>query len=346
MYPQAPMIATRIMVARVKKVFVLTRYKVMVDLLMSVFITSQRANVPWNVGNRYDRLDVFKYTLESYSRIKWDSVILFVELDTEFIPRANELCLHVVKLFGTRNVTLQFYRFTRQHEWRSFFATAYPSSEDRLVWFSQCDDHVFIDFNADIVNEGFELLRKDTSKFKSLYYSHWPEILPLTGKLGNQERIGNYVKFTGTMADAIQVFNLNYLKFLFTELDWHGREFKKIDNLVLQRSLWCDPKNVQDYGPQIAYYVDNLQTIYVPLRELARHFDGYLHVGIQHGDTDEFPLVKLPHDANDFSRSDDMIRRQMRVKHSSSWTKGNTFIIPDEWIDTAISLYNRDLHTA
>jgi hypothetical protein len=311
----------------------------MVDLLLSVFITSQRANVPWNLGNRYDRLDVFKYTLKSYSRMKWDTVNLFVELDTEFIPRANELCLYVIELFGTDNVRLQFNRFTKQHEWINFFKFVYPSNEDRLVWFSQCDDHVFIDFNLDVVNEGFELLKSDTSKYKSLYYSHWPEILPLSGKLGNQERVGNYVKFKATLADAIQVFNLNYLKYLFTQLDWRGREFKKIDNLVLQKSIWCDPKQIEDYSPNIAYYVDDLQTIYVPLRELARHFDGYIHVGIQHGETDEFPLIKLPHELNDYSRTPEMIRKQMRIHHSSSWTKGNTFSVPDEWIEQTIALY-------
>jgi hypothetical protein len=318
----------------------------MTDLLLSVFITHARANVPWNVGNRYNRLDVFKYTLESYARMKWDRVYLFVELDTDLLSRADEVKDHVVKLFGTRDVHLQFNRFTRQPEWCTFFKQEYSTEEDRLIWFGQCDDHVFIDFNLDIVNEGFELLRKDTSKFKSLYYSHWPEIMPLTGKLGTQTRVGNYVKFIGTMADAIQVFNLNYMKYLFTELDWKGREFKKIDNVVLQRSLWCDPKNVQDYGPQIAHYMDNLQTIYVPLRELARHFDGYFHVGIQHGDNDEFPLVKLPHASNDFSRSPDKIRRQLRIPHSSPWTKGNAFVVPDEWIETSIALYAQNLQVA
>lgn len=311
----------------------------MVDLLMSVFITSKRAQVRWNVGNRYDRLDVFKNTLESYSRMKWEKVNLFVELDSEFKHRETELKEFVMALFGTEGVSIQFKRFLMQEEWKSFFSAEYPSSEDRLVWFSQCDDHPFIDINLDIVNEGFEHMRNDPARFKTLFYSHWPEILRLTGKLNTHERVGNYVKFRCTLIDAIQVFNLNYLKYLFTELDWRGKAFKKIDNLILQRAIWCDPKRLRDRDGH--YYIDDLQTVYVPLRELARHFDGYSHVWIKDGDKDEFPLLKLPFYTNVYDRSPQMIKRQMQVPHTSEWTEGNTFTVPDEWVDVAVSLYSQ-----
>lgn len=312
----------------------------MADLLMSVFITSQRAQVRWNVGNRFDRLDVFKATLKSYARMTWEKVYLFVELDNEFKHRGEELKQYVFDLFGTKDVHIQLSRFLHQEEWRSFFSTQYPSSEDRLVWFSQCDDHVFIDLNLDIIHEGLELLRNDPSPYKTLFYSHWPEILRLTGKFRTHERVGNYVKFRCSLVDAIQVFNLNYLKFLFTKLDWRGKTFKKIDNLVLQRGVWCDPKHLRDRDGH--FYIDDLQTIYVPLRELCRHFDGYIHVWIKDGEHDEFPLLKLPIESNVFDRSPHMLKRQMQVPHTSEWTEGNEFTVPDEWVETAVSLYSQN----
>jgi hypothetical protein len=284
-------------------------------------------------------LDVFKATLDSYARMTWDKVTLFVELDTEFKHRTEEVRDHVAALFGTKTVRLEFTRIVSQDRWKAFFSTEYPSSDDRLIWFGQCDDHVFIDDSLDMITEGLELMRKDPSAFKTLFYSHWPEILRLSGKLGTQERVGNYVKFKCTLTDAIQVFNLNYMKFLFTQLDWRGKAFKKIDNLVLQRSVWCDPKNLRDRDGH--YYMDDLQTVYVPLRELARHFDGYIHVWIKDGDQDEFPLLKLPMTANTFDRSPQMIKRQMQVPHTSEWTEGNEFTVPDDWVDTAMSLYSR-----
>jgi hypothetical protein len=133
------------------------------------------------------------------------------------------------------------------------------------------------------------------------------------------------------------------LKFLFTKLDWRGKALKKIDNLVLQRSVWCDPKNVRDRDGH--FYIDNLQTVYVPLRELARHFDGYSHVWIKDGPNDEFPLLKIPHEANIFNRSSGMIRRQMQATQDSEWTEGNTFTVPNEWVETSIALYRKTLHS-
>jgi hypothetical protein len=62
--------------------------------------------------------------------------------------------------------------------------------------------------------------------------------------------------------------------------------------------------------------------VYVPLRELARHFDGYIHVWIKDGEHDEFPLLKLPIESNRFNRSPQMIKRQMQVPHMSEWTEG------------------------
>ena len=82
---------------------------------------------------------------------------------------------------------------------------------DELVWFTQNDDHVFIDFNMYILNEGLEILKNDKNKHKSIYFSHWPEILKMSGKFEEPIVIGNYINFKRTMLDSIQIFNLNYL---------------------------------------------------------------------------------------------------------------------------------------
>jgi hypothetical protein len=228
-----------------------------------------------------------------------------------------------------------------QEEWKIFFNVTYTPSEDTLIWFTQCDDHVFIDFNTDILYEGIEHLKNDTSNFKSLYFSHWPEILRLSGKLGNQVKIGNYIKFNATLLDTIQIFNLRYLKYLFLEREWKGKEYKKIDSLILQPNIWSDPMNPYPYGGSlIGDFISDLQTIYVPLRELVRHFDGYSHVGMRTDDGAEFPYLKLPQEDNIFLHSPAEIVRKVNVAHTSPWTDGNKFKIPDEWINHIVYLYS------
>jgi hypothetical protein len=309
------------------------------DLLMSVFITHKR----FSGENRFDRLDILMSTLKSYSVIDWEKVHLYVELDNEFMHRKDEFTNYVLSLFGKEKVNLQLYRMTRQEQWCIFMREHYPIDtydDNKLIWFTQCDDHMFIDVDKTILNEGIQLLQQDTSKFKTLYYSHWPEILRLSGKLGNQQRVGNYIKFNATLLDAIQIFNLRYLRYLLTIQDWRGREYIKIDNLIIQQTIWSNPQSPQNYGrDSIGSFESNLQTIYVPMRELVRHFDGYSHVFMRTDEGAEFPALKLPLESNVIKYSPTSLMRKVRVHHVSPWTEGNTFQIPDEWVDTVIHLY-------
>jgi hypothetical protein len=274
---------------------------------------------------------------------------LFVELENEFLPRKQELIEYVKSLFGEQNVHLTFKHLVKREDVKSFLDTAYAGCEDKLIWFGINDDHVFVDIDTDVLEEGLTLVKNDKSKFKTLYYSHWPEVLRLSGKLNNQERVGNYVKFTATLLDAIQIFNLNYLRYLYGEVVWNfnesffvGREHKKIEALILQSNIWTDPKAPYRYAEGlINSYVDNLQTIYVPLRELARHFDGYSHVKMRLDDLAEYPEMKLPKELNLISYTPSEIIRRIHVHHESLWTDGNTFKIPDEWVNTILALYSK-----
>ena len=110
-------------------------------------------------------------------------------------------------------------------------------------------------------------MEKDNSLHKSLYYSHWPEIIRLSGKFEKPKLIGNYIKFNFSLLDSIQIFNLQFLYDIFVIHKWQSKHIR-IDSL-----LWEFTKNP---------LYDNCleQTIYVPLRELVRHFDGYDHVNI------------------------------------------------------------------
>jgi hypothetical protein len=308
-------------------------------LLLNVFITHKRTK---NIANR---LDIFKYTLSSYSVISWEQVILNIELDDEFLCRKQEIETFIYDLFEPRITVLNWKRCAFQVEWVEMFKTI-DIPDTKLVWFSQNDDHPFVDFNLDILNEGVSLLSADTSQFKTLYYSHWIEILKLSGKLGNCERIGNYVKFTATLCDSIQIMNIEYLKYLLLELDWQCRKFIKIDDLLTQKQI---------VGRTCGLYstTDSIQTIYVPLRELCRHFEGYEHVGmdgyelsipegffensITSSVINNIPLF-WKSNINNVTIVYKSIKEILQTPHTSLWNNDNTFETPDEWIEIAQQL--------
>ncbi len=126
--------------------------------------------------------------------------------------------------------------------------------------------------------EGINLLKNDKTEHKTLFLSHCPEIMKLSGKYQIPELIGNYIKFKLSLLDSIQIFSLKYLYDICVNYKWK-KDHVRIDSLLNEifnsNDLPCK-NNVLN------------QTIYVPLLEVLRHFDGYSHVQI---DKKYFPLM-------------------------------------------------------
>ena len=80
--------------------------------------------------------------------------------------------------------------------------------------------------------------------------------------------------------------------------------------------------------------------MYIPLRELCRKFDGYQ---IQQIPPQEVPWLVLPPEANVFDRSPAALKILMtavKPGRGAQWNMGNSFEIPQIYIDRALELYN------
>jgi hypothetical protein len=193
-------------------------------------------------------------------------------------------------------------------------------------------------------------MKKDKSAFKSMYTSHWPEILLLSGKNGTQERVGNFIKFRATILDHFQIYNVRLLKFLILQLYWENLSVNRLEALAFNADLFLGSVLAPDgIVPSMServrmchslYNIDKLQTIFIPMKELCRHFDGYDHVHIPIDSSSPFPALVLPGEANNFNVNRELVKRKIRCHHSSIWTQGNTFIIPEEWEENILKLYN------
>ena len=292
-------------------------------LLLSCFITSERIRKEAN-KNRYSRFDIFKYTLFSYKDIEFTELYLFILLDQEFKDKQDSLTQFIHSTFSNLHedkIHIVCDRYYQQKQWNPFMNLLMKKhGPDELIWFTQNDDHVFIDFNMDILNEGLELLKNDTSKHKSIYYSHWPEILKMSGKYEEPILKGNYIKFNRTMLDSIQIFNLNYLYSMMVRYKWRVNH-KRIDSILSQVTSRGNDDNVFN------------QTIYVPLREMVRHFDGYNLFT----DNTICPALELP--SNTFHYYKESLIKNMTAEHHTQWTVNNNFQIPQNWIDINLSLH-------
>ena len=273
------------------------------DLVMSVYVTEDRwdPDPPFQrLHHRHSRFEVFMYALRSYAPLPLERVYLYVELDKTFEGRRAELRAAAQQLFGNRLITLQPRRLITQKAWREeLAATIAPpkgalgkDAAQRLIWFLQNDDHIFVDMNDDVLCEGLARMRADNSRFKTLFMSHWGSSLKLAGKVERPKQRGAYIVSRMTQIDSIQVMNWGYLHYLLDELDWKGKTFKRIDMMLRQPAIYDRPLMKASLA-QLRVVKESLQTTYFPMRELARKFDGYEEMRIPH-DVRPCPLCKPP----------------------------------------------------
>lgn len=213
---------------------------------------------------KYDRVDIFKYCLASYAAMLplFSKCILYIQLEKEFQHRHEELEKFIKDLFPADKLELHWHRNNHTRDWRALCEQYFPNDEE-LIWFAGNDDHIFIDYDLDMVSAGVKLLQEDPDPYSAIYYSHWPEQMRLSVHHGGElTEDGNFIKFRWRTFDAIRIFK--------------AARFKR---------YWHDT----DFGDQLVFRTDHLyhagyeltSNVYAPIRELVRHYDGYSHVGQQ-----------------------------------------------------------------
>src|SRR3990167_4824807 len=89
-------------------------------LFVNVFITNERGNpAAYQLASHHrvhSKFDVFKYTLASYSTIKWTSAIFYIKLDKQFIHRRKELEEFIHELFSNK-VKIYDHRLDSYEQW-------------------------------------------------------------------------------------------------------------------------------------------------------------------------------------------------------------------------------------
>ena len=306
------------------------------DLILSTFITNRRSR-----PNRFDRLQVFRYAMRSYFRLPVRHFYLFIELDDEFRSQRDALADELTSHLGDRIRRLEFTRMLTQESWRPFMDSIGSGIHPgRLVFFLQNDDHVFIDVDTSVLCRGLTLLHSEPSRFKSLYMSHWPEALRLSGKVSPPRRVESLVRTELTMLDAVQVVNLGFLHHIFVELRWPpGLSVKRTDMLILQRAVWGKAIASTSQIPGVDTET-SMQAFYVPLRELCRKFDAYMHVGIPFKTVRQLELnhTRLVRSANVLRQV--MLAAQTHLRKADDpWSSGNRFTVPAEWVSVMLKLY-------
>jgi hypothetical protein len=252
-------------------------------LFINTFITDKRFSQTSKVkssDSRYspNRDDVFKFMLSSLSVISWERVVIYYELDEEYITKYIEIDEYINSLFSC-DIDLYHYRNNNQSMWQESVLKLDQYPDNQLIWFTCDDDHIFIDQDLSyikLINHKLtEMLIEKT--YVTCFLSHWPEMMALRVNSGKFDRkiVEDNNKFyliDWKNADGISIINKGLLKYWWFENDYGDALFRRTD----------DPEN-EVVSPQI-------RTL-IPYKEQVRHFDGYGHVGIN---PNECPPLFIP----------------------------------------------------
>jgi hypothetical protein len=207
----------------------------------------------------YDRVDIFKYCLASYASMLpiVSKCIFYIELAPEFVNRQGELAAWIQELFPADKLELHWRRNNYTREWRE---VCEQFADDDLIWYGGNDDHIFVDYDLDIVKSAITNLQQDPNPYSIMGYSHWPEQLRLAMHYhGELTPDGNFIKYTWRTFDAVCIIKGARLKQYWRDIE--------LGNQVIFRTDALYHIGYQLMGPQ-----------YTPTRELVRHYDGYSHV--------------------------------------------------------------------
>ncbi len=265
-------------------------------LLFNVYITDKPANesclLKEDRGNleSFANLDVAKYSLASLAKFyPWQNVIVNIELDSEIYSEADNESLRDFVHSEFVDIPGGIKYSNKRNKSQSDWAEDAHNIQSNLVLYLGNHDHIFIDSDTTYIHKLIEHVRNSDIRYASIVCSHWPEAIR-SAKTGyihfdniessapntNYEIHDAYVSFKNISLESLNIITKDLFHNWFLEGDWKETEVLRTDGVVSLNS------------PSIKHIKDSLglelpiQEIFVPYKELFRHFDGYMHQYLSH----------------------------------------------------------------
>ena len=297
------------------------------SLVVSTYVTNARHPSL----TRFHRLNVFLFALMTYARIPFENAYLYVFVED---PSWEAIVQSAVNKYFLPGVVkeLKFWRLSCQREWKQHFLDHFVNeSDDYPIFFSSNDDHPLIEDSFDVLSEGMWLVANESRhRYRMAFPSHWPEALLLTRRWSTLGyRIGRaWVAGEVGLIEGTSVANLGYWKHVFLDGYPPGH---------------CSPR-IDLHLPE--HYSENHSfLLLVPLRELARKFNGYAsHPGIPFS---VVPPLLYPPENNVWPTDNNSLKLRMvpgvPLNHRSFYARcgvnDTLCTLPDDWVEAELELY-------
>lgn len=254
-------------------------------LFYNVLVTDRRASA--SGLNRADRLDVFKYALASLACIdRITEVIIFYEMEGSYKAKYDELEGYVREIFAGKPIS--FYRRSpsNQKEWQTALVEVGLLLTSKPILYMGNDDHVFIDYDLEVLNEGLDLMAAEPKdQINTIHISSWTEAISTTWGINSYTRVGRYWVSDLLYPDACQIVNSLYFKHFFFDLSLGNDYMRRTDEILTNWYPYLGDYKYPSVTPH------PVVKTFIPLRELVRHFDAYWHINVP---LQSCPMLSIP----------------------------------------------------
>lgn len=247
-------------------------------LFINVFIQENspsplgQPNLRYNLKD-YDKLEVFFYTLHSYKVIEWSDVFIYCGLD-ENISNHDAVYDKILEIFP--NANLFKFRNAYQSEWQEAVNLICESSDD-LIWYAGNHDHPYLAPNNNQLNKILNALDNCDEVYKAAVYSHHPDNLSWimnSNFFGWNYESNGVCSFRACRAEGIMILNQALLKNWWFDFHYGDAFIPRAD--WLERS--CSSSESK---------------IFMPVKVLCHHFDGYTFGSYEY-DARDVPPLEIP----------------------------------------------------
>jgi hypothetical protein len=247
-------------------------------LFINVFIEENSPSPLGHFNSRYNlktysKLEVFFYTLESYRSINWSKVYIYCGLDQN-LDDHESVYQRILEIFPEAH--LYKFRNAYQSEWQ-IAVDEICSNDDDLIWYAGNHDHPYLAPNNNQLNLIIDALNDCNEIYKGAVYSHYPDNISWimnSNFFDWRFESKGVCSFKACRSEGIMIVNKALLKNWW--FDYH------YGNSFIPRADWID-----------ASCSSAEAKIFMPVKLLCHHFDGYTFGSYEY-DARDVPPLEIP----------------------------------------------------
>jgi hypothetical protein len=213
------------------------------------------------------RVDVFKYSVASYSIFEWEKAILRIDGDSK--EKVSSLRSYLMELFPNSEIALE------RSDSGAKFAKVLNGFREGNPWvfFSPNNDHPFISNNSQILDCLVKSAESAERKFGlpvSILYSHYTE------SINSISPSGYLYGYTGDFCEIVDEDEYSYA-IKYKHLSLIAVQIFRAQQLYEMMHAAGSNRVVrtEDLGQYLDYQASSIQI--VPKLECCRHYDAYMH---------------------------------------------------------------------